>query len=106
MKKLIAGIAAVMILVCGCTAAFAAEQAVTREDAVREAMERVALSEENVTSLRTKEAMDDGQPVWIVDFLHDGCEYQFGVNALTGHVIEMSVTRLADPAAGTDGLFD
>ena len=48
MKKLIASLVAIMILVCGCTAAFAEQKALTGEEALQAALEQVGLNEKEV----------------------------------------------------------
>ena len=68
MKKLIAGLVAIMILVCGCTAAFADQKSLTREEAIQVALDRVGL----------KDA---------------GVEYDFDIDARTGNVLEMDISR-------------
>lgn len=94
MKKLIAGLAAIMILVCGCTAAFAEEKILTKEEAVQVALERVALRKETVTFTKIELDRDDGRQIWEVEFISDGTEYEFEIDARTGCVLEMDVTRL------------
>ncbi len=46
MKKLIAGIVAMMIVVCGCFAAFAATKTLSREEALQAALDFTELKEE------------------------------------------------------------
>lgn len=93
MKKLIAGLVAIMILVCGCTAAFADQNSVTREEAIQIALERVNLKEEAVTFTKIELDRDDGRQIWEIEFVSAGVEYEFDIDARTGIIREMDISR-------------
>ena len=93
MKKLIAGLVAIMILVCGCTAAFADQNSVTREEAIQIALERVNLKEEAVTFTKIELDRDDGRQIWGIEFLSAGVEYDFDIDARTGRILDMDISR-------------
>ena len=60
MKKMMAGIVALMILVCGC-AAFAERTLLTEQDAMEAALAHVRLTKEEVTFNRVHMGWDDGR---------------------------------------------
>ena len=93
MKKLIAGLVAIMILVCGCTAAFADQKSLTREEAIQVALDRVGLKEEAVTFTKIELDRDDGRQIWEIEFISAGVEYDFDIDARTGNVLEMDISR-------------
>ena len=93
MKKLIAGLAAIMILVCGCTAAFAEQKILTKEEAIQVALDRVGMNEKDVTFTKIEMDWDDGRQVWEIEFLNAGYEYEFDIDARTGCILEMDVSR-------------
>ena len=95
MKKLIAGLVAIMMLVCGCTAAFADQNSVTREEAIQIALERVGLKEEAVTFTKIELDRDDGRQIWEIEFVSAGVEYEFDIDAQTGNVFDTDID-LAD----------
>lgn len=92
MKKLIAGIAALMILVCGC-AAFAEGSPLTREEAVQAALYSAGVKEDQATFTKISMDRDDGRAVWEIDFVSGGIEYELDIDALTGRVLECSKER-------------
>lgn len=93
MKKLIAGIAAVMILACGCAAGFADGKDLSREEAVKTALEYAGLQEDQVTFTKIRMDRDDGRQIWEVDFVFDGDEYETDVDVSTGRILECDVER-------------
>ena len=93
MKKLIAGLVAIMILVCGCTAAFADQKSLTREEAIQVALDRVCLKEEAVTFTKIELDRDDGRQIWEIEFVSAGVEYEFDIDARTGNIREMDISR-------------
>ena len=94
MKKLIASLVAIMILVCGCTAAFADQNSVTREEAIQIALERVGLKEEAVTFTKIELDRDDGRQIWEIEFISAGVEYDFDIDARTGNILVRLVCRI------------
>ena len=88
MKKLTALITALMILVCGCAAAFAEQKTLTKEEAVRIALEYTGLEEEQVRFTKIREERDDGRLVWEIEFVRNGIEYEFDIDARTGRILE------------------
>ena len=93
MKKLIAGLVAIMLLVCGCTAAFAEQKTLTREEAIQVALDQVGLKEEAVTFTKIEMDRDDGRLVWEIDFISGGVEYEFDIDARTGRILDRDVSR-------------
>ena len=69
MKKLIAGLVAIMILVCGCSATFAEQNALTGEEAIQVALDQVGLNEKGVTVTKTEMNRDDSCQLWDIEFI-------------------------------------
>ena len=104
MKKLIAGIAALMLLVCGCTAAFADQNNLTREEAMKVALDYTGLKENQVTFTKAKMDREDGRKVWEIDFISNGIEYEFDVDVRTGLITKADRDRYPD--YDHDDIFD
>ena len=94
MKKLIAGLAAIMILVCGCTAVFAEEKILTGEEAVQVALDQVALKEEEVTVTKIEMDREDGYLIWDIEFVSAYAEYEFAIDARTGRILARVSSRI------------
>ena len=88
MKKLIAAITALMILLCGCTAVFAEQTTLTREDAMKIALDRVGVQENQVRFTKVKLDWDDGRQVYEIEFVYNGTEYEFDIDARSGRILE------------------
>ena len=90
MKKIAAVIMAVMMIAaCGCTAAFAAGNTLTREEAMQSALDRVGLKAEQVTVVKARQDWDDGRQIWEIEFVCNGVEYEFEIDALSGRATEV-----------------
>ena len=94
MKKLIAGLVAIMILACGCTAAFAAQKTLTEEEALQVALYKVGLNEKEVTVTRIEMYQVDGNQLWDIEFTSAYSEYEFVIDALTGNIPAMLCSRI------------
>ena len=94
MKKLIASLVAIMILVCGCTAAFAEQKTLTGEEALQVALEPVGLNEKEVTVTKIEMNQVDGNQLWDIGFNSTDTEYEFVINALTGRVLVRLSSRI------------
>ena len=79
MKKLIASLVAIMILVCGCTAAFAEQKALTGEEALQAALLQVGLNEKSAT---------------VTKFNNANTKYEFVIDALTGNILVRLSSRI------------
>lgn len=93
MKKLIAVMTALMILVCGCAAAFAEQKAVEKEEAMKIALEDAGLKEEEVRFTKVHMDRDDGRVIWEIEFVHQGIEFEFDIDARTGRILEADTDR-------------
>ena len=93
MKKLTAIIAALMIMVCGCAACFAEQQTITREEALKIALDYAGLKEDQITLTRTHQDRDDGRQIWDIEFYCNGVEYDFNVDMLSGQILEADQDR-------------
>ena len=107
MKKMIAVITAVMMLVCGCAAAFADQTILTGEEAMKAVLDYTGLKEEEVRFTRVHLERDDGRRIYEIEFIFSGIEYEFDVDALTGRILEMDTDRPDhDRDFCLDDLFD
>ena len=95
MKKLIAAMTALMILVCGCTAAFAEQKTLTGEEALQAALLQVGLNEKSVTVTKLEMNQVDGNQLWDIVFTSAYAEYEFVVDALTGNILVRLSSRIA-----------
>ena len=94
MKKLIASLVAIMILVCGCTAAFAEQKALTGEEALQAALEQVGLNEKEVTVTKIEMNRVDGSQLWDIGFISADTEYEFVIDAPTGRILVRLSSRI------------
>ena len=95
MKKLIAGLVAIMILACGCTAAFAEQKTLTGEEALQAALLQVGLNEKSATVTKLEMNQVDGNQLWDIVFTSAYAEYEFVVDALTGNILVRLSSRIA-----------
>ena len=87
MKKLVAMILAVLMMV-GCVSAFAAEGTLTKEEAVKTALEFAGVKEDQVTFLNVHRDLDDGREVFEIKFVANKVEYEMNVDIRTGRVFD------------------
>ena len=92
MKKLTAVVLVIMLTVC-CASVFAEGTRMTREDAMKIAVEHTGLKQEQVTFIKVQQDWDDGRQVFEIEFLCDGAKYEVEVDILTGRVTEYNVER-------------
>lgn len=62
-------------------------QPLTKEDALRIALDYLGFSEDQVKRLRTEYEIDDGIPQFDVEFLEGDWEYEFEIHAETGKIL-------------------
>ena len=93
MKKLIAAMTALMILVCGCTAAFADVNSVTKEEAMKIALDHFGMQKNQVTFTEIEKDRDDGRLVWEIEFIRGGIKYEADVDVRTGRITEAKAHR-------------
>ena len=86
MKKLVAVIVAVM-MIAGCISALAAGS-MTKEQAMRAALDYAGLKAERVTFTWVEKDWDDGREVYEVKFVSGGIEYEINVDILTGRIYD------------------
>ena len=92
MKKMMAGLLAVMLMVC-CVSAMAQGRALTKEEAMKTAAEYAGLREDQVRFTRVRLDWDDGRQVYEIEFVCDGVEYEMDVDVQTGRVTDFSRER-------------
>lgn len=86
MKKLVAMIAALMMMVVGFNA-FAAGVG-TKEEAMKIALDYAGLKAEQVTFTKVHQDLDDGRYVYEIEFVCNGIEYDMNVDIQTGRVFD------------------
>ncbi len=106
MKKLIALIAALAAMVCGSIAALAEQQPLTREEAVKIALNDAGLKEDQVTFTKVRMDRENGRRVWEIDFVCSKVEYEFDVDMMTGRILESDRDRDDDRDDDWDDWFD
>ena len=94
MKKLIASLVAIMILVCGCTAAFAEQKTLTGKEAVQVALDQVGLNGKGVTVTKVEMNLVDGHQLWDIEFISADTKYEFVIDALTGRILVRLSSRI------------
>ena len=94
MKKLIAGLVAIMILACGCTAAFAEQKTLTEKEALQVALVQVGLNEKGVTVTKIEMNKVDGNQLWDIEFTSAYAKYEFVIDALTGNILIRLSSRI------------
>jgi len=87
MKKLVAVIAAVMMMV-GCVSAFAAGAPMTKEAAMQAVLDYSGLTADQVTFTKAHQDYDDGRQVWEIEFISHGIEFEFEIDMNTGRIRE------------------
>ena len=93
MKKLTAVIAALMIMVCGCAACFAEQREITKEEALKVALDYAGLKEDEITLTKSHKDRDNGGPIWEIEFFSSGFEYDFDIDMLTGQILDVDQER-------------
>jgi len=92
MKKLVAVIAALMMMVSG-VSAFAAGNTLTREEAMKAALDYAGLTADQVTFTKVVQDRDDGRLVWEIEFFCGGTEYDMDVDARSGRISDFDRDR-------------
>ena len=107
MRKLIAAIAAIMMIAgIAFGAASAEEVKLDREDAIKIVLDYADLKEEQVTFTKVREDWDDGCRIWEIEFLFNGTEYEFDVDMYTGRILEADRDYDRDRDDDWDDWFD
>ena len=94
MKKMMAGIVALMILVCGC-AAFAEQKMLTEQEAMETALAHVKLTKEEVTFNRVYMGWDDGRQTWEITFTSGSVRYEMEIDAVTGQIRDFDTEHIS-----------
>ena len=92
MKKLMAGILAVMIMVCG-VAACAEGRALTKEQAMQAALDYAKVSADQAKFIQVRQDRDDGRQVYEIKFVCNGVEYEMDVDVKTGRITDFDTDR-------------
>ena len=65
----------------------------TREQARAAALEHAGLTADQVSRIQVEYEIDDGIPLYEVQFLHDGWEYDYEIHAETGAILSFDRDR-------------
>lgn len=76
------------------------EKSVDLESAKAAALSDAGLSEADVTFTKTKEDMEDGMPVYDIEFYTAAAQYDYEISAITGAVLDKSMEALQTGSSG------
>lgn len=68
----------------------------SQDEAKKKALESASLSEKDVQNLIIEEDFDDATPSYDIEFVKDGTEYSYTVDANTGDILEQSTESIND----------
>lgn len=106
MKKLIACLAAILMMIgIAAGTASAEEVKLTREDAMQVALDYAGLKEEQVRFTKVQPDWDDGRQVWEIEFICNGVEYELDIDLHTGRILKADMDR-AEKWDDWDDWFD
>ena len=89
MKKTVAAVLAVILMVCGCAAACAEEKVLTPEEARQIALDYAGLKADRVTFTKCRQDWDDGRMVYELEFFADGVSYEMDVDVYSGRISDV-----------------
>ena len=87
MKKLMAVLAAVMMMAC-CASGFAAGNSLTKGEAMQAALDYSGLKADQVTFTKVQMDRDDGRQIYEIEFICNGTEYEMKVDVFTGRIFD------------------
>ncbi|MBQ3373269.1 MAG: PepSY domain-containing protein [Oscillospiraceae bacterium] len=90
MKKAVAMVLVVMVVLAFGASAFAAGQGLSLEQAKQEAVNYAGVRMEEVTFTKAYQGWDDGRAVYEIEFYANGTEYDMDVDVLTGRITDFS----------------
>ena len=90
MKKAVAMVLVVMVVLAFGASAFAAGQGLSLEQAKQEAVNYAGVRMEEVTFTKAYQGWDDGRAVYEIEFYANGTEYDMDVDVLTGRIMDFS----------------
>ena len=90
MKKAVAVVLAVMMVLVLSVSAFAARGPLTLEEAKQAALEYAGVKASEATFTKAHRDFDDGREVYEIEFYANGTEYEMDVDASTGRILEFS----------------
>ena len=78
----------VVVMACGCAAAYAGNKVLTPEEAKAIALNHTGLTADQVIFTKCYEDRDDGRMVYEIEFFANGVEYDFDIDISTGRICE------------------
>ena len=90
MKKAVAVVLAVMMVLVLSVSAFAARGSLTLEEAKQAALEYAGVKASEATFTKAHRDFDDGRVVYEIEFYANGTEYEMDVDASTGRILDFS----------------
>ena len=92
MKKIFAMVlVAAMVMMMGACAL--AENRITEDAAKQIALEKAGMTADQVRFTKAHLDNDDGRLEWEIEFVADGIEYEFDIDAQTGTVFDTDIDR-------------
>ena len=88
MKKAVAVVLAVMMVLVLSVSAFAARGSLTLEEAKQAALEYAGVRASEATFTKAHRDFDDGREVYEIEFYAGDTEYEMDVDALTGRILD------------------
>lgn len=67
--------------------------AISLDDAKQIALDDAGLQAKAVTFTKSKQDRDDGQPIYEIEFIASGTEYEYEINAQTGAIVKKEISR-------------
>ena len=90
MKKAVAVVLAVMMVLVLSVSAFAARGPLTLEEAKQAALEYAGVKASEATFTKAHRDFDDGREVYEIEFYANGTEYEMDVDVNTGRILDFS----------------
>ena len=91
MKKIFAMVLVAAMVMMGVCAM--AENMITEDAAKQIALEKAGKTAEQVRFTKAHLDNDDGRLEWEIEFVEDGMEYEFDIDARTSAVLDMDIDR-------------
>ncbi len=106
MKKAIAAILAVIMMLAFGTTAFAANGPLTVEQAKQAALNYAGVNASEAAFTKARRDYDDGREVYEIEFYANNTEYDMDVDVYTGRITDFSTEYHGMQAAGGYGGWD
>ena len=106
MKKVIAMVMTVVMMLGLGTTAFADNAPLTADQAMQAAMDFAGVNASEASFTRAHRGYDDGREVYEIEFYANNTEYDMDVDVFTGRITDFSTEYHSVPATGGYGFWD